>query len=315
MSNMKEIKGHIQSVKDTQKITNAMYLISSNKMRKIKKELDKTKPYFEEVALSIRRIFKTVKNVESDYFYPAGDSYTIEGTYGYLVITADKGLAGAYNQNVIKEATKLMTKKHDKLLFVVGEYGRRYFNSKNIPIEKTFLYTAQNPTLSRARQISNLLRDLYDNKKLSKIYIVFTDYESGMEAKVKVMRLLPFNRSDFNLSKAEKESEKNSTRNFVWPTGEIEFYPNAREALDNMISSYVTGIIYGALVDSFCSEQNARMNAMDSANRNAEELIDKLTIEYNHTRQAAITQEITEISAGARAKKKKRDKALSRSRS
>ncbi|MBO4776593.1 MAG: ATP synthase F1 subunit gamma [Lachnospiraceae bacterium] len=315
MSNMKEIKGHIQSVKDTQKITNAMYLISSNKMRKIKKELDKTKPYFEEVALSIRRIFKTVKNVESDYFYPAGDSYTIEGTYGYLVITADKGLAGAYNQNVIKEATKLMTKKHDKLLFVVGEYGRRYFNSKNIPIEKTFLYTAQNPTLSRARQISNLLLDLYDNKKLSKIYIVFTDYESGMEAKVKVMRLLPFNRSDFNLSKAEKESEKNSTRNFVWPTGEIEFYPNAREALDNMISSYVTGIIYGALVDSFCSEQNARMNAMDSANRNAEELIDKLTIEYNHTRQAAITQEITEISAGARAKKKKRDKAVNRSRS
>ena len=306
MSNMKEIKGHIQSVKDTQKITNAMYLISSNKMRKIKKELDKTKPYFEEVALSIRRIFKTVKKVESDYFYPATGSYEIEGTYGYLVITADKGLAGAYNQNVIKEATKLMTKKHDKLLFVVGEYGRRYFNSKNIPIEKTFLYTAQNPTLSRAREISNLLLDLYDNKKLSKIYIIFTDYETGMESKVKVMRLLPFNRSDFKMSKAEMENEKKSTRGFLWPEGEIEFYPNPKEALENMISSYVTGIIYGALVDSFCSEQNARMNAMESANRNAEELIDKLTIQYNHTRQAAITQEITEISAGARAKKKKR---------
>jgi len=309
MSNMKEIKGHIQSVKDTQKITNAMYLISSNKMRKIKKELDKTKPYFEEVALSIRRIFKTVKKVESDYFYPATGSYEIEGTYGYLVITADKGLAGAYNQNVIKEATKLMTKKHDKLLFVVGEYGRRYFNSKNVPIEKTFLYTAQNPTLSRAREISNHLLDLYDNKKLSKIYIIFTDYETGMESKVKVMRLLPFNRSDFKMSKAEMENEKKSTRGFFWPEGEIEFYPNPKEALENMISSYVTGIIYGALVDSFCSEQNARMNAMESANRNAEELIDKLTIQYNHTRQAAITQEITEISAGARAKKKKSIKA------
>ena len=310
MSNMKEIKGHIQSVKDTQKITNAMYLISSNKLRKIKKELDKTKPYFEEVALSIRRIFKTVKNVESNYFYPANGSYEIEGTYGYLVITADKGLAGAYNQNVIKEASRLMTKNHDKLLFVVGEYGRRYFNSKKIPIEKTFLYTAQNPTLARAREISNLLLDLYDNKKLSKIYIVFTDYETGMESKVKVMRLLPFNRSDFKLSKAEKESEQKSIRGFKWPQGEIEFYPNPTEALDNMISSYVTGIIYGALVDSFCSEQNARMNAMESANRNAEELIDKLTIDYNHTRQAAITQEITEISAGARAKKKKRKKTV-----
>ena len=308
MSNMKEIKGHIQSVKDTQKITNAMYLISSNKLRKIKKELEKTRPYFEEVTLTIRRIFKTVKNVESRYFYPPGDTYSIEGTYGYLVITADKGLAGAYNINVIKEATRLMTKKHDSLLFVVGEYGRRYFSSKKIPIEKTFLYTAQNPTLARAREISNLLLDLYDNKKLSKIYIVFTDYEPGMESKVKTMRLLPFNRSDFKMSKAEIESEQKSTRGFVWPTGEIEFYPNANEALDHMISSSVTGIIYGALVDSFCAEQNARMNAMESANRNAEEIIDKLTIDYNHTRQAAITQEITEISAGARAKKKKRPK-------
>ncbi len=312
MSNMKEIKGHIQSVRDTQKITNAMYLISSNKMRKIKKELDKTKPYFEEVALSIRRIFKTVKNVQSEYFYPAGNTYEIEGTYAYLVITADKGLAGAYNQNVIKEASKLMTKKHDKLLFVVGEYGRRYFTSKNIPIEKTFLYTAQNPTLARAREISDLLLDLYDNKKIAKIYLIFTDYESGMEAKVKVMRLLPFNRSDFKLSKKELEEEQKSTRGFVWPQGDIEFYPNAREALDNMISSYVTGIIYGALVDSFCSEQSARMNAMESANRNAEELIEKLTVQYNHTRQAAITQEITEVSAGARAKKKKKEKALAR---
>ena len=114
------------------------------------------------------------------------------------------------------------------------------------------------------------------------------------------------------MSKKELEEEQKSIRGFVWPKGDIEFYPNAREALDNMISSYVTGIIYGALVDSFCSEQSARMNAMESANRNAEELIEKLTVQYNHTRQAAITQEITEVSAGARAKKKKKEKALAR---
>ncbi|MCR4697476.1 MAG: ATP synthase F1 subunit gamma [Lachnospiraceae bacterium] len=305
MSNMKEIKGHIQSVKDTQKITNAMYLISSNKMRKAKKELDHTRPYFENVVLSIRRIVKSAKNVESHYFYPDNTTYQIEGTYGYLVITADKGLAGAYNQNVIKEATRLMTKKHDKLLFVVGEYGRRYFNSKKVPIEKTFLYTAQNPTLSRAREISDLLLNLYNEKKLSKIYIVFTDYESGMEAKVKTLRLLPFNKSDFSKVKEIDKRVDDSEKRFSWPKGEMEFFPNAKEALENMISSYVTGIIYGALIDSFCSEQNARMTAMESANRNAEELIDKLTIEYNHTRQAHITQEITEISAGARAKRKK----------
>ena len=305
MSNMKEIKGHIQSVKDTQKITNAMYLISSNKMRKAKKELDRTRPYFENVVLSIRRIFKSAKNVESHYFYPDNATYQIDGTYGYLVITADKGLAGAYNQNVIKEANKLMTKKHDKLLFVVGEYGRRYYNAKKVPIEKTFLYTAQNPTLSRAREISDLLLNLYNERKLAKIYIVFTDYESGMDAKVRTLRLLPFNKSDFNKVKEIDKRVAESEKGFIWPKGEMEFFPNAKEALENMISSYVTGIIYGALIDSFCSEQNARMTAMESANRNAEELIDKLTIEYNHTRQAQITQEITEISAGARAKRKK----------
>lgn len=302
MSNMKEIKGRILSVQDTQKITNAMYLISSNKMRKAKKELENTKPYFEAVALTIRRIFKFAPKIENRYFYPSDNTYEIEGSYGYLVITADKGLAGPYNQNVIKESVKLMSKKHDSKLFVVGEYGRQYFSNKKIPIEKSFLYTAQNPTLTRAREIADLLLDMYDDKELSKIYIIFTHYENGMSEKVEVMRLLPFNRSDFKPQKNDKDST------FPWPKNEIEFFPNPQEALDNMIESYVTGIIYGALVDSFCSEQNARMTAMDAANRNAESLIANLTLQYNRTRQAAITQEITEISAGARAKKKKKKK-------
>ena len=125
-----------------------------------------------------------------------------------------------------------------------------------------------------------------------------------MEEKVEVLRLLPFNRSQFKPTKADLASD------IPWPKGEIEFFPEASEVLENMIESYVTGIIYGALVDSFCSEQNARMTAMDAANRNAEELISNLTLQYNRTRQAAITQEITEISAGARAKKKKREKAI-----
>lgn len=302
MSNMKEIKSRIQSVQDTQKITNAMYLISSNKMRKAKKEVENTRPYFEAVALSIRRIFKSVKTIENRYFYPSNSTYEIDGSYGYLVVTADKGLAGPYNQNVIKEAMRLMTKKHERKLFVVGEYGRQFFNKKKIPIEKSFLYTAQNPTLIRAQEIADYLLDMYDDNELSKIYIIFTHYENGVEEKVEVMRLLPFNRSDFKSRKEDKDSK------FPWPKGEIEFFPNPEEALDNMISSYVTGIIYGALVDSFCSEQNARMTAMDSANRNAEELIADLTLQYNRTRQAAITQEITEISAGARAKRKKQEK-------
>jgi len=127
-----------------------MYLIASTKLRKAKAELDSSRPYFNAIQGEIKRIFRTSENVDSKYFYPVTGEHELPGSYGYLVITADKGLAGAYNQNVIKEALRLMKEHPDPKLFVVGEYGRHYFTSRNIPIEKSFLYTAQNPTIHRA---------------------------------------------------------------------------------------------------------------------------------------------------------------------
>lgn len=139
------------------KITNAMYLIASTKLRKARNDLDNTRPYFYELRSEIKRIFRTVNDVDSPYFYPPDydPADHVGGTYGCLVITADKGLAGAYNQNVIKEAKRLVDAHSDTKLFVVGEYGRRFFEQRNIPIERSFLYTAQNPTLERAREISS----------------------------------------------------------------------------------------------------------------------------------------------------------------
>ena len=128
MANTKEIKDRIKSVRDTQKITNAMYLIASTKMRKAKSELDHTRPYFEAIKGEIKRIFRTAKEVESQYFYPEASMHTLTGTYACLVVTADKGLAGMYNQNVIREAEKLLKDNPDTKLFVVGEYGRRFFD-------------------------------------------------------------------------------------------------------------------------------------------------------------------------------------------
>lgn len=302
MANTKEIKSRISSVRDTQKITNAMYLIASTKMRKAKSELENTRPYFSALQGEIKRIFRTVSDVESKYFYPADGSPAPDGTYAVLVITADKGLAGAYNQNVIREAEKLLSQHPDTKLFVVGEYGRQAFTQRNIPIEKSFLYTAQNPTLHRAREISSLLLGLFEQRAVDKIFVIYTDMKNSLESKAVSTRLLPFHRAQFTPSSKEKAV-----------TAPFEFVPSVGAVLDNVMQSYVSGFIYSALVDSFCSEQDARMTAMHSANQNAEQILNDLTIQYNRLRQAAITQEITEVSAGARAQKNKGSKEASAS--
>ncbi len=295
MATTKEIKNRISSVKDTQKITNAMYLIASTKLRKAKSELDFTRPYFEALQGEIKRIFRIAEDVENKYFYPVTGEHELPGSYGYLVITADKGLAGAYNQNVIKEAVRLMKEHENPKLFVVGEYGRHFFTSHNIPIEKSFLYTAQNPTIGRAREISDILLDLFNRNELSKIYIVYTDMQGAINSQAYTTRLLPFHRAQF-ISPDIHEKEIKTP---------FEFQPSIEKVLDNIVPSYVTGFIYSALIASFCSEQNSRMNAMDSANRNAQELLEKLSVQYNHIRQGAITQEITEVSSGAKSMRSK----------
>ncbi|MCM1192225.1 MAG: ATP synthase F1 subunit gamma [Butyrivibrio sp.] len=295
MANAKEIRLRMNSIRDTQKITNAMYLIASAKMRKAKSELDRTRPYFTALQAEIKRIFRTAGDVESKYFYPADGSRVLNHSYACLVITADKGLAGAYNQNVIKKAEQQLSEHPDTKLFVVGEYGRQYFRKHHIPVERSFLYTAQNPTLSRAREISAILLDLFVRNEADKIFVIYTDLKGNMEGEAKSTRILPFHRQHF----ASNADEKAVTSPF-------EFFPSVGSVLDNVMQSYVSGFIYSALVDSFCSEQNARMTAMNSANQNAEKMLHELSVQYNRVRQAAITREITEVSSGAMAQKKKR---------
>ena len=297
MASTREIKDHIQSVQQTRKITNAMYLIASTKLQKAERELSLTRPYFEALRGEIKRVFRTANDAESRYFYPVDDSTPLEGTYGCLVITADKGLAGAYNQNVIKETQTLLEQHPDTKLFVVGQYGRHFFEQHKIPVEQSFLYTAQNPTLARAREISTLLLNRFDSGELKEIFVIYTDMESSLASETKSTRLLPFHRTYFSTPAKEKVVAK-----------PFEFVPSIEAVLNNMMHSYISGFIYSALIDSFCCEQNARMTAMDSANRNAEKLLGELSLQYNRVRQSAITQEITEISAGAKAQRQKHRK-------
>ena len=297
MPSAREIRDRMESIRQTRKITSAMYLISSAKMRKAKQEWDQTRPYFLALKGEVKRIFRTSGHVDSPYLYPDDGEPPISGTYGCLVITADKGLAGAYNQNVLRKARQMLDEHPDTKLFVVGEYGRQYFQRHRIPIERSFLYTAQNPTMQRAREITAALLEPFHRGELKKIFVIYTDLKNSLTEDVSATRLLPFHRSAFTAPTDEKRV-----------TEPFEFFPSVTEVLNNIVPSYVSGFIYSALIDSFCSEQSARMSAMNSANQNAEKMLSELALAYNRIRQAAITQEITEVSAGAKAQRKKREK-------
>lgn len=296
MAGAKEIKSRIKSIKDTRKITNAMYLISSTKIKKARAELENTRPYFYSLRTEIKRLFRTVKNIESKYLYPIDMENFVEGSYGVILITADKGLAGPYNTNVIQKSIEF-SKNHDVKYYIVGEYGRQYFLRHNIPYENDFVFSAQAPTMGEAYDIANIVLDDFDKNKISKIFIVYTDFNAKTQGEVILTRLLPFHREYFDDHK--KNEEKQVKHSF-------EFTTHPQEILESVTESYVIGFIYGALVDSYCSELDYRMNAMNSANQNADKILAELSLEYNRVRQAAITQEITEVSAGAKAMRNKR---------
>ncbi len=298
MASTSEIRRRIGSVRQTQKITHAMYLISQAKLRKAKQELSNTRPYFDALQNEIGRVFNADAAVESRYLEPAQQPVKeVPLRPACLLITADKGLAGAYNQNAIRQAQQYMAAHPDTALYVVGEYGRRWFAQRNIPIEKSFLYTAQNPTLGRARQIAELLLERYDADEINAVVVIYTDMKNGLEAVVRQAQLLPLHRERFMAAAA------NTARDELY-----EFIPSPDAVVNNAARSCLTGYIYSALVDSFCSEQSARMTAMNAADQNAEELLKGLSVQFNRARQAAITQEITEVSAGERAQRSKKEK-------
>lgn len=288
MAGAKDVKNRIKGIKDTKKITNAMYLISSTKLRRAKKSMEDIEPYFYGLQNLMQRMMRHFPETVHPYFKGNEDVPENEITHGFLVVTADKGLAGSYNINVIKETEKLMGKNAARL-YVVGEAGRRYFEHRKIPIEENFTYTAQNPTRARARVITNTFLKDYDEGKINDLTVVFTAMRNSLEAETRTMKLMPL----------EKEMAEDNIPPDVLRE-EFIIHPSPKEVLDAIIPPYVAGLVYSALVESYCCEQNSRMQAMSAANDSADEIIQELRVKYNRHRQAIITQEITEVSAGAR---------------
>lgn len=289
MAGMKEVRDHIKSVEETLKITNAMYLIASSSLRKARKQLEDTLPYFEKISSTISDILHHSPDIHHAYFDQRADKAGRQ--VGYIVITGDKGLAGAYNHNVLKLAEESMCAQRAPTLFVIGQMGRAYFSGKGIPIDGEFLYTAQDPTMARAREIGNTFVDLFLNGQLDEVWIVYTKMVNPLRLEPVCTKLLPLERDLFPWQRRPSEHY----------TKTVAYLPSESVVLDQIVPGYLKGMIFGALVESYCSEQNARMTAMDSATENARKLLKDLNLTYNRARQSAITQEISEIVGGAAA--------------
>ena len=294
MASITEIRSRMRSIEQTLKITNAMYLISSAKVKKARKQLSEVEPYFDRLARTILDIFRHSPELQHRFIEGHHKSREDRKT-GFVVITGDKGLAGAYNHNVLKLAESYLERKKDSTLFLIGQMGRHYFEKKNIPIDGEFMYTAQDPTITRAREISNTLLNLYEDGALDEIYLVFTRSYSAMRMEPEIIKLLPLDRA--MLSARRGLSEADQYRDVV------RYEPSPEAVLDVLVPGLIKGYLFSALVESFCSEQNARMTAMDSASESAREMLKTLSLEFNRARQGAITQEITEIAGGAEATK------------
>ncbi len=297
MANAKEIKGRMGSIKDTMKITNAMYMISSSKVQKAKKVLANTEPFFYAQQTAVARLLKSRPEVSSIYFsdYEGREhKEDADKVTGYVVITGDKGLAGAYNHNILRMVQNRLEEDKNSRLFVIGEVGRHYFLSRGIVPDEEFHYTVQDPTLFRARQITGRLVELYNTYEIDEVKIFYTRMESMFKMEATDFTLLPIDRNAF--PDFDEEETKYSTA--------FNYHPSEQAFLEHLIPSIVSGFVYGALVESFASEQNSRMMAMQSATDNAKEMLHDLEVQYNRVRQAAITKEITEVISGARSQKK-----------
>lgn len=295
MAGMREIKLRIKGVKETRQITKAMKLIAASKLKKAKQQLDQTRPFFKKVKETIADVLSHSANIESPYFDLRHEKATRKKAY--LVISGDKTLAGGYNHNLLKFAEAQMNGDKESLLFVAGQIGRNYFVRGKFNVCKDFIYPVQNVTVYRAREIAEVLLKHFAKGDIDEIDLIYTKVKSSISLEPSIIKLLPLDIEGLKNEGNDVDiKEINLDEN-------IMYEPTPEAVLEVLIPKYIKGIVYGAMVEGFTSEQSARMTAMDNATTNADEMLQKLNLYYNRARQAMITQEISEIVSGAEALK------------
>lgn len=287
MASMRDIKRRKESIQSTGQITKAMKLVSTVKLQKAKGRADSTKPYFKCMYDTVAQILKKAGNIDHPYLKTSTDN----SKKAVILISSNKGLAGGYNSNIVKLVTEMDAKKEDIVIYAVGRKAKDSLARKGYKIERDYSEVVNDALYSDAMTIGRQVIQDYSEGKFGEIYLAYTEFKNTVVHIPKMIKLLPF-------SLEEKEDDKDS---IIDDLTLMNFEPDEEEALDLIIPKYINSLIYGGIVESIASENGARMQAMDSATSNAETMIDELSLKYNRARQASITQEITEIVAGASA--------------
>lgn len=284
MASMKDIKRRKESIQSTGQITKAMKLVATVKLQKARGKAENAKPYFDAMYETVSTMLARTSGIEHKYLKP-GDT----NKKAIIVITANRGLAGGYNSGITKLVAGSKIPQEDMVIYAVGTKGRDYFTRRNYEIAADYSEVINEPLYSDAMDIgSRVLKDFEDGK-IGEIYLAYTSFKNTVVHTPELVKLLPVNPDEHIVS--EDNDEKDI----------MTYEPEEDEALDIIIPKYINSLIYGALMESVASENGARMTAMDNATSNAEEMISDLALMYNRARQSSITQELTEIIAGANA--------------
>lgn len=282
---MKEIKTRIKSVESTKQITKAMELVSSSKFRKAKEKAESARPYFNTLYNTVQDIAKNTSNSRNIFLKERKVNNVC-----YIVIAGDRGLAGGYNSNILKAVIA-----HNKLgtgkVITVGKKAKESLSKRGYEVID-YIESVEKCVYEDANRVAQTAMEAYKNGEVDEVNLVYTEFISALSQEPKIVKLLPVTIDNTN---TEKEVKKGKAA--------VQYLPSADAVLGYVLPKYVSGSVYGAIAESFASEQAARRTAMESATDNANEMISKLELVYNRARQAAVTQEISEIVGGAAAAK------------
>ena len=289
MASLREIKGRIGSTKKMSQITSAMHMVSNSKLKRAEENARKFQPYMDKIQEAVQAI-ASGDNTSS---HPMLRERPVKRT-GYVIITSDSGLAGPYNANIIKEITGRVSERHNDNpdsydLFVIGRMGYEFLENRGYNITNHRIGLDDQPSFSSVKEIAQQSVAQFSNEDIDELYIVYNQFISVLEQKVSTRKLLPLSEDD-----AANQTQASNLSTY-------EFEPDKESILETILPQYAESLVYGALLDAKASEHAARMTAMKAATDNAKELVDDLSLQYNRARQAAITQEITEIVGGASA--------------
>ena len=283
MASMRDIKRRKSSIQSTQQITKAMKLVSTVKLQKAKTHAEQTDPYFQYMYRTVTSILARSGNMDHPYLKDNGSDKV-----AVVVITSNRGMAGGYNSNITKLVQNSGIPVEKVQLYTIGSKGRETLERKGYQVVEDVSDVIESPTYKDAMEICDKVLKHFTDGKIGQIYLAYTHFKNTVVHVPTLMKMLPVEFSEAEIEAADK--------NLI-----MNYEPNESEALNMIIPKYVTSIFYGALIEAVASENGARMQAMDSATSNAEDMISDLSLKYNRARQGSITQELTEIIAGAEA--------------